>query len=51
MSIFTKIKDKVKTRKQIDDEKQKIEDEKLIYAEIRKMAIDNLGNKLKVVKK
>ena len=44
------IKDGVKTRKQIDDEKQRIADEKLIYEEMRKMAIANLGDKLKVVK-
>ena len=37
-------------QQEIDDQKQAIEDEKLIYAEMRKMVISNLGNKIKVVK-
>lgn len=45
------IKEKIKTQKQIDDEKQIIADEKLIYEEMRKIAIANLGNKLKIVNK
>jgi len=44
------VADGVKTQKEIDDQKQTIEDEKLIAAEIRKMAIATLGSKVKIVK-
>lgn len=40
----------VKTKKQIDEEKLILEEEKMIQAELRKLAISNLGNKLSKVK-
>lgn len=40
----------IKTQKQIDDEKLIIEEEKLIQAEMRKIAIEQLGNKLTKIK-
>jgi len=41
----------IKTQKEINDEKQILDDEKLIAEEMRKMVIEKLGDKLKVVKK
>jgi len=38
------------TQQQIDDEKKTRDDEQLIQAEIRRMAIANLGDKLKIIK-
>ena len=40
-----------KKKSEYDEQKKVVEDEALISAEIRKIAISNLGSKLKVVKK
>lgn len=44
------VAERIKTQKQIDDEKKTRDDEQLIQAEIRRMAIANLGDKLKIIK-